>query len=250
MACPPISNKTSEVVVLDYQLCVAYCTLQNVAFFCQRLGVDNVRSASLKKCTQRSEGPQAGHYTVREQNIWNTCADYCTSWVLNQSDPGLEHLEKWNGRIRDYRSSSQPDKSSCSTCLGSTCGWFNIRFWSNNQLKVCWYEFSFQIIFFGICRQTKSLKIVHRPRGLEAADRSGRKQFLLYFYWDIYNAWVLWCKIFFSLIQPKVHIYARWPGFSWPRCPDCERQKAFICQVCDNTLELLAKTRKKNFANR
>ena len=25
-------NKTSEVVVLDYQLCVAYCTLQNVAF--------------------------------------------------------------------------------------------------------------------------------------------------------------------------------------------------------------------------
>ena len=49
-------------------------------------------------------------------------------------------------------------------------------------------QFFFQIILFGICRQTKSLKIVHRPRGLEAADRSGRKQFLLYFYWDIDNA--------------------------------------------------------------
>ena len=62
-------NKISVVVDLDYQLCMAYCTLQNVAFFCQRLGVDNVRSASLKKCTQRSEGPQAGPHTVQEQNF-------------------------------------------------------------------------------------------------------------------------------------------------------------------------------------
>ena len=46
-------------------------------------------------------------------------------------------------------------------------------------------QFSFQIICFGICRQTMSFKIVHRPRGLEAADRSGRKQFLLYFYWNM-----------------------------------------------------------------
>ena len=68
-------NKISEVVVLDYQLCVAYCTLQNVAFFCHRLGVDYVRSGSLKKCTQRLEGPQAGPHTVHEQNIRNTCAE-------------------------------------------------------------------------------------------------------------------------------------------------------------------------------
>ena len=57
-------------------------------------------------------------------------------------------------------------------------------------------------------------------------------------------------SFFFSLIQPKAHFYARWPGFSWPRCPDCKRQKAFICQVYDNTLELLANTRNMNFANR
>ena len=57
-------------------------------------------------------------------------------------------------------------------------------------------------------------------------------------------------SFFFSLIQPKAHFYARWPGFSWPRCPDCKRQKVFICQVCGNTLEFLAKTRNMNFANR
>ena len=95
-----------------------------------------------------------------------------------------------------------------------------------------------------------SFKIVNRPRGLEAADRSGRKQFLFVLLLGYKQCLRVVMQNIFSLTQPRGHIFARWPGFSWPRCPDCERQKAFICQVYDNTLELLAKTRNMNFANR